>query len=683
MRKSVLLLLFLFLTVASISISAERTLLIGITDTPPLVYEENGKTAGFFIDIIEKIADEENWTVFYKPASLEECIELLSESKIDLIADIGYSAEREKNMNFNETNVLMTWAAFYTKKGVNIVNFNDLSEKRIAVEKSDFFIFDKQLGLESTLKRLGINYSFVVVEGYREVLNAVKENKADVGVVNKIYGAYTSSIHRLSPSDLIFLPVSLRYASPKNDSSVIKAIDRQLKKLKEDKNSIYYKSLSKHILPRKPIVPIWFLIFSIGLISALVIASVYLLVKSRQAKLTAESTLKTEESSHAYTRVILSQLNKTLYDILDAMPIGILSINENYDVEYSNREADKILFLKNVRKDISEIIFMDSEGNKLERLLPFKNLKNSSHYLYAEKFMAEIDGNRKMVIISGVEFYDPIKKKKHGLFTIEDLTGISRLEEEKRAMEDKLLESQRIESMGHLVGGIADDFDLVLSAIQGNAERALKSLPENCYETSEHLNSIINSAALASNFANQLFLFGRKQLYAIETLNINKITQEFVKPIGKVIRSDIEIETNLSDETYFIKGDFNLLRQTLLNLVINARDAIGEGGGKIKIETFNRTIKKEYSSIFGIVNPGNYACISVSDTGKGMDSEFFKKTIQSIASENIDGGRLGLSIVNKIVKREGGFLEIDNIEGAGSTVRACFPDAGNRQKQGN
>lgn len=414
---------FIILFCASLSLWPERSVIVGITDTPPLVFEDNGKVSGFFIDILEDIAKKEGWTVFYKPATLDECMRLLEEKKIDLIADIGYSSEREKRMNFNETNVLMTWAAFYTKNGENIVDYNDLEGKRIAVESGDYFIFEKDLGLESTLRRLGIRYEFVRRSGYREVLQAVISDSADVGVVNKIYGKYTFKSHKLSQSDLIFLPVSLRYSSVKGDSSLIRVIDNRLAEMKRDEGSVYYKSLSKHIEKDDSDIPLWFLIAAGAIIALTLAVSAIYLMQSKAAVDNAMTIIKKEEASLAYTKVVLSQLDKTLYDILDVMPIGVVCIDENDKIEYLNNEAEEIFFKGGTNKDVKNIWLTDAEGRVFEDILSLKSFRNHEHKIRSKKFFLRQGEESREIALTGIEFYDPVKDKKHALFTVEDVSG--------------------------------------------------------------------------------------------------------------------------------------------------------------------------------------------------------------------------------------------------------------------
>ncbi len=647
-----------------------KTVRVGITDTPPLVYFDGGKVEGFFIDILEYIAKEEEWELIYTQKSLSECIDLLKERKIDLIADIGYSAERDNIVNFNTENVLITWAAFYAKKDINIVNYNDLEGKKIAVESNDYFVFDKNFGLEKTLKNLGIKYEFVYKEGYSDVLEAVAKGYADVGVANKMFGSRKAQKFSLYPSELIFLPVSLRYASAQTtDSSLIKIIDKHLAVLKADNKSVYYISLEKYIEPMKPRIPLWLVLVFSAISIATLLCLLLLYLKYRTNINKEKQKLESEESSHQYTKLALSNLNKAMYEILDALPVGILCLNESYNLEYSNRYAENILFENNEKKNVKDLDFEDEDGNITDRLYPFKYIKNGTHSFHAKSFVLSRNESKKDVLIGGMEFYDPAKKRKFGLFSVEDITDLKKLEKEKRSMEDKLVQSQKYEAMGQLVGGIAHDFNNILTIIQTNAEYAEIIAPE----LKEQTQNIIDATSMGANLAVQLLCFGKKQPYVVELLDLNKIVDEFLNPIRRVIKREIKIEHNFDKKTPAIKGDFTTIRQILLNLIINAREAIGDKPGIIEIETFIRKITERKSFSVGSSEPGGYSCVSVKDSGTGLDLNLINKIYESSFTSKEKGNGLGLWIVKNAVLRESGFIDVESQSGKGAKFTVCFP----------
>ncbi|MDD3803649.1 MAG: transporter substrate-binding domain-containing protein [bacterium] len=665
-------LLFLALFLVFVALSAEiKSLRVGITDTPPLVSLVDGKAEGFFIDIIEYIAKNEGWELFYIQKSISECIDLLREGKIELIADIGYSAERDKNIDFNSENVLITWAAFYGRRNVNIVNYDDLNGKKIAVESNDFFVFDRDLGLETTLKSLGIKYEFIYREGYKEVFEAVARGDADVGVANKMFGNTKSKNYSLYQSDLIFLPVSLRYASAQStDSLLIKTIDSYLSQLKSDKKSVYYSSLSKHIEPTKYRMPVWLVVILSSVSAFALLSLLYFYSKYKTSINQAKLKLESEESSHNYTKLALSHMNKAMYEILDAMPVGILCLNEDYELEYSNSYADQILFEGRTKKSAKDLEFEDEDGKSLERLHPFKYIKNNAHSFHAKGFTLS-GSSKKDVLIGGLEFYDPAKKKKFGLFSIEDITNFKKLEIDKRTVEDKLIQAQRYETMGQLVGGIAHDFNNILSIIQTNAEYSEMNYPDS----REQSRNIIDAASMGANLSAQLLLFGKKQPYVEETLNLSGIVEEFIKPVRRVIRREIEIEHFFEENVPPIKGDFTTLRQILLNLIINARDAIGDESGKMEVKTFSRKISSRQSFPVGSSEIGLYTCISVKDSGVGLDMSLTNKIFEASFTMKDKGNGLGLWIVKNAVLRESGFIEVRSQEGKGAEFIVCFPAA--------
>lgn len=406
---------FILIIVISLLINA-RTVKVGITDTPPLVFMENGKVSGFFIDIIEYIAAKEKWALEYKSGTLEECIDMLSNGEIDLLADIGYSLKRDSIMDFSLENVTITWAAFYTAHGYNISDYNDLHDKTIAVEKEDCFIYDKDLGLEHVLQSLGIDFRMKVYDDYESVLNAVREDSADVGIVNKMFGEWNVEGKRLHASDLIFSPVSLRFAAAEGKNpELLKTIDKYLHELKKDRGSIYYKSYKRYIDSPETYLPTWLIALIYSVIAFLI--TIFLLFFHR-----SRAKMAIVEDSRRKTVVRLGRMNETMYEILDMIPVGIVCLDNKYETIYVNFHAREMFFDRRIRTFDASKLFFKKNGRKLSpEESPFNLLIDHNQELMAEEFEIEFHEMTKRVLINGRHFFDPTKNETFGLFTFEEV----------------------------------------------------------------------------------------------------------------------------------------------------------------------------------------------------------------------------------------------------------------------
>lgn len=257
--------------------------------------------------------------------------------------------------------------------------------------------------------------------------------------------------------------------------------------------------------------------------------------------------------------------------------------------------------------------------------------------------------------------------------------GILRDISARRKMEQQLFQSKKMESIGTLAGGIAHDFNNLITVINGHAELAMLELGEQ-HPSRKDIASILNAGKKAENLIRQLLTFSRKQRYKPIVVDANKIIQQTENMWRRLIEDDIHIEYKLEPEAPRIKADPNQLEQVLMNLVINARDAVNELPNrrlpkKISIETSTIEIDAAYAKQHLDCTPGHYLLISVKDNGIGMDENQKSKIFEPFFStkESSKGTGLGLSTVFGIVKQNGGFINVSTESRQGSTIRIFWP----------
>ncbi len=254
-----------------------------------------------------------------------------------------------------------------------------------------------------------------------------------------------------------------------------------------------------------------------------------------------------------------------------------------------------------------------------------------------------------------------------------EIAEYKRSEEEKDNLSEQLRQSQKMEAIGRLAGGIAHDFNNILTGINGYAEMIINGL-----ETGDPLLSdmevIRNAGERAADLTSQLLAFSRKQVIAPKIINPNEILERSRKMLERIIGEDIELEYITRRETGRIKADPAQLDQVLVNLVVNARDAMPKGG-KLTIETQNITMKDRYSAPHADMKPGDYVMLAVTDTGHGMDSETKSKIFEPFFSTKgkDQGTGLGLATVYGIVKQNGGFINVFSQPGMGTAFKVYLP----------
>jgi CheY-like chemotaxis protein len=232
-----------------------------------------------------------------------------------------------------------------------------------------------------------------------------------------------------------------------------------------------------------------------------------------------------------------------------------------------------------------------------------------------------------------------------------------------------------MEAIGQLAGGIAHDFNNLLTAITGYGELSLKYVTEDG-PLRRHLLEIQKAGGRAASLTRQLLAFSRKQLLQPKPLNLNRVVSEMERMFHRLIGENIELRTALAADLRTIIADVSQIEQVILNLIVNARDAMPMGG-RLVIETANLTLAKEIVNVRFSIPPGDYVMLAVSDTGQGMSEETQEKIFEPFFStkEQGKGTGLGLSTVYGIVKQSGGYIRVESEIGRGASFEIILPCA--------
>jgi len=248
-----------------------------------------------------------------------------------------------------------------------------------------------------------------------------------------------------------------------------------------------------------------------------------------------------------------------------------------------------------------------------------------------------------------------------------------RAEYEKEKMQAQLLQSHKMEAIGILAGGVAHDFNNLLTAIQVSADLAMMEVGEtsSVYKTLKEIHLVSTHAA---DLARQLLLFSRKHPMEYLTLNLNGTIQNIHKMLKRLIGEDIRIEILTDPDLSLVLADRGTMEQVIMNLAVNARDAMTKGG-KLTIETRNVTLDEQEASKMSDARPGPFVRISVSDTGAGMSKDILEHIFEPFFStKGIGKGTgLGLSVVYGIVKQHDGWIHVNSHTGHGSAFHIYLP----------
>ena len=251
--------------------------------------------------------------------------------------------------------------------------------------------------------------------------------------------------------------------------------------------------------------------------------------------------------------------------------------------------------------------------------------------------------------------------------------GVSMDVTDRRRLESQLRQAQKMEAVGQLAGGVAHDFNNLLTAIVGHAEMLREELPEQT-PTREDADEILKAAQSAAALTRQLLAFSRKQVRQPDVIRVNTVVSGTGNLLRRLIGENIHVVTHLATDIAAVRADPSQLEQVLVNLVVNARDAM-PSGGTLTIATANVDVAEPHENERGTVPAGRYVTLTVSDTGTGMDEETQRHLFEPFFTTKAPGkgSGLGLATVFGIVEQSGGAIEVDSEPGRGSDFRIYLP----------
>lgn len=368
---------------------------------------------------------------------------------------------------------------------------------------------------------------------------------------------------------------------------------------------------------------------------------------------------------------------------LEGADLGLWNWDINSAIKtYNERWASMLGFsLKEISEKSDpwkEMVHSDDRGSVLKKLNA--HLQGQTEIYQAEYRMRMKNGTWKWIydrgrIVARDESGKPLRMSGTHL----DITERKCSEEEKKKLQSQLMQSQKMEAVGVLAGGVAHDFNNLLTVISGHAELALMKT-ESLEKVQKDILAIQKAGKRAENLTSQLLAFSRKQMYNPAVININQVINHIDQMIRRLIGEDIHIEKVLSKDLPSIKADPVQVEQMLLNLLVNARDAVNAqteiaSEKKIIIETNYKFLDSSYAENHPGCPAGPYIIISVSDTGIGMKKETKEKIFEPFFStkELGKGTGLGLAMVYGIVKQNKGYINVYSEPGYGTTFKINWP----------
>ena len=770
-----------------------RVIRVGAYENPPkLSISGNGEVTGFWAELLQYIAGQENWQLKYVPGTWEDGLANLQNGKIDLMPDVAFTPERAKQYIFSEGSVLTSWSRIYVhKNNKDIETIRDLRNKKIGGLRGSVNI-EGPGGIRELNRSFNLNATIIGLDNYQEVFRAIEKGEIDAGPTNRNFGNRYASDYAVRETPIIFQPMNLKIALPKNKEStpyLVQRINTELKRLKSEEKSIYYRLLERYFeaeIAEKEVavIPPWlklFLEIAVGVILFFTLLIIFSRIEVRRKTEEIRAKNKELKTSGEKYQAIYNSPSDAIF-IHDAVGGGIADVNqatyEMYgytreeilghnigdlsagDAPYSQSDASEWVkrtlsqgpqrfdwrarrkngdlfwvevslqhteiggksYIIAVVRDIEErkqaeaalaaekerlrvtlvsigdgVIVTDTEGRVVmlsrvaENLTGWEhreangrplpeifNIINENTGEKCESPVAEVlkfgkiiglenntmliarDGTKRSIADSAAPIFDRENKIIGVTLVFRDVT-------EKKKTAAELEKIKKLEAVGVLAGGIAHDFNNILTAILGNISLA-KSYVYPHEKAAGLLQSAEKASERARSLTQQLLTFSKGGYPVKKTTSIAKVITDSA---GFILRgSSVACHFNIPEDLWLVEIDTGQISRVIQNIILNARQAMPEGGD-IRIDCAN--ISDISAEGVPHLSGDRFIRISIQDNGRGISPENLEKIFDPYFSTKADGSGLGLAITHSIIRKHDGNIRVLSSRGEGTTFAIYLP----------
>jgi two-component system cell cycle sensor histidine kinase/response regulator CckA len=358
--------------------------------------------------------------------------------------------------------------------------------------------------------------------------------------------------------------------------------------------------------------------------------------------------------------------------IVDTASEGIVALDDAFNITFINKRFVEMMGYSAEEMMGQKLFSFVFEGNVSDIFERRKRQSLGKSEQFERRFRRN-DGNTQWVQASVTPMMDEEGRLIGSLAMYTDITSRKQAEEERALLESQLVQSQKMEAIGTLAGGVAHDFNNILTAIIGFASVLQMDMDDSDPKTG-YVQQILASAQKAANLTQSLLAFSRKQRINLKRQRLNDLVEQTAKLLKRLLTEDVEMKVRLGEQKPAILADSTQIDQILINLTTNARDAMPRGG-TLLIETGVVAIDEEFIAHQGYGETGKYALLSVSDTGTGMDENTRERIFEPFftTKEVGKGTGLGLSSVYGIVRQHNGYIVVDSALNRGTTFQIFFP----------
>jgi PAS domain S-box-containing protein len=361
----------------------------------------------------------------------------------------------------------------------------------------------------------------------------------------------------------------------------------------------------------------------------------------------------------------LRETNQTLQSLVQTSPLAIIATDLDGNVKSWNSAAEQMFGW--TESEVSGRLYSTLTDYNPQEIDSFIEIALQGGIVAGLETKCQCkDGSLIDVSISSAALRDARQNINGVMAVIADIT-------ERKHLEHQFLQAQKMEAVGRLAGGIAHDFNNLLTAIIGYSQMSLSRLHSQD-PMRKDIEEVESAGQRAAALTGQLLAFSRKQVVQPQVLDLNTVVTDLTKMLQRLIGEDVELQTSLDPDAWNVKVDRGQIEQIIMNLAVNSRDAMPDGG-KLTIETSNVQLDEDYANGHIDATPGPYVMLAIADTGSGMDKETESRIFEPFftTKEQGRGTGLGLSTVYGIVKQSGGSIGVYSELGQGTTFKVYLP----------
>jgi two-component system cell cycle sensor histidine kinase/response regulator CckA len=389
-------------------------------------------------------------------------------------------------------------------------------------------------------------------------------------------------------------------------------------------------------------------------------------IRDQAGRLTGSAAIARDITNRIEMEAALRRSEANFRSVIENSPYGALRTLADGRILLANPAVVRMLGYSSEAELLGLNMGTDVYRNERDRTLVLEQAKRTEYLKDIQVEWKNRNGSSIMVRFSSHIVRNQTGEIDHFDLMVQDIT-------KQRTLEEQLRQAQKMEAIGRLAGGVAHDFNNLLGVIIGYSDLALDEIGSSS-SARAHVEQVRKAGERAGTLTRQLLAFSRQQVLDTKTLNLNAIISDMAQMLLPLIGEDIELQTKLDSELHAIRGDQSQIEQVIMNLAVNARDAMPKGG-KLIIETRNVTLDEEDPQRRPSVPAGDYVLLTMSDTGVGMDAETQAHIFEPFFTTKAQGKGtgLGLATVYGVVKQSGGFIWVYSERGIGSTFKVYLP----------